>query len=53
MDSGQITREQRLYDVFGIDSERESIVGYFWYGFARLVGEQKRRPVEDISVELP
>lgn len=51
--TGAITREQRLYDVLGIDAERESIVGYFWYGRPRVVAGQKRRDVDEIVSRLP
>lgn len=51
--TGAITREQRLYDVLGIDAESESIVGYFWYGRPRVVGEQKRRDADEIVSRLP
>lgn len=51
--TGAITREQRFYDVLGIDSTRERIVGYFWYGKPKLVGEQKRRDVSEIAFVLP
>jgi len=50
--SGAITRESRLYRLRGIDEEAERIVGYFWYGRASAVGEQKRRGVEDIVVRM-
>jgi nitroreductase len=51
--TGAITREQRLYDLLGIDAESERIVGYFWYGRPRVVAEQRRREVDEIAVELP
>lgn len=50
--TGQITREQALYDTIGIDATIELIVGYFWYGFAKIVPEQKRKPVDEIAVIL-
>lgn len=50
--SGAITREPRLYRLLGIDEEAERIVGYFWYGRASAVGEQKRRAVEDIVTRM-
>lgn len=50
--SGAITRESRLYELLGIDQERERIVGYFWYGRPRAVAEQKRRGVDEIVVCL-
>jgi nitroreductase len=51
--SGAITREQRLFDLLGIDAAHEQIVGYFWYGRPKIVGEQRRRTVEEIVVKLP
>jgi len=50
--TGTITREQRFYDVVGIDSSAESVVGFFWYGRAKLVPEQSRKAVDEIIVEL-
>jgi nitroreductase len=50
--TGAITRESRLYDALGIDEKAERIVGYFWYGQAKLVGEQSRRDVAEIVVAL-
>jgi nitroreductase len=52
--TGAITREQRLYDLLGIDSAAERIVGYFWYGRAKVVPTKTRqRAVEDIVTLLP
>lgn len=50
--TGAITREPSFHDVLGIDPEAERIVGYFWYGRARIVGEQQRRSVDEIVVAL-
>jgi len=50
--TGGITREQRFYDLLGIDASRESVVGFFWYGKPKVVPVQKRRPVEEIVTEL-
>jgi nitroreductase len=51
--TGAITREQRLYDVLGIDSLAERIVGFFWYGRPQVVPTKERRPVAEIVVVLP
>mgnify|MGYP001362333034 FL=1 len=51
--TGGITRDQRLYDVLGIDSKAERIVGFFWYGRPQVVPTRERKPVADILVELP
>jgi nitroreductase len=50
--TGSITRQQRLYDLLGIDSSEESLVGFFWYGVPKVVPTQKRRPVEEIVTQL-
>ena len=50
--TGGITRQQRFYDLLGIDASKESLVGLFWYGVPKVVPVQKRRPVADIVTEL-
>jgi nitroreductase len=50
--TGAITREPRLYELLGIEPERERIVGYFWYGRPRVVAAQRRREVDAIVVDL-
>jgi hypothetical protein len=39
--------------VLGIDSAAERIVGFFWYGRAKVVPQQSRRDVAEIVVALP
>jgi nitroreductase len=46
--TGGITRQQRFFELLGIDSSKESLVGFFWYGVPKVVPQQKRRPVADI-----
>jgi hypothetical protein len=50
--TGGITRQQRFYELLGIDSANESLVGLFWYGVPKVIPAQKRRPVEEIVTEL-
>ena len=50
--TGGITRQQRFYDLLGIDASKELLVGLFWYGVPKVVPVQKRRPVADIVTEL-
>ncbi len=50
--TGGITRQQRFHDLLGVDSGKESLVGFFWYGVPKVVPVQKRRPVEEIVTEL-
>ena len=51
--TGGVTRQQRFYELLGIDSQKESVVGLFWYGAPKAIPTQKRRPVEDIVTERP
>lgn len=50
--TGGITRQQRFCDLLGIDSARESVVGFFWYGVPKVIPTQKRKPVAEIVTEL-
>lgn len=50
--TGQITRQERFYDLIGMDATKESLVGLFWYGVPKVIPVQKRRPVADIVTEL-
>jgi nitroreductase len=50
--TGGITRHQRFYELLGIDSAQESVVGFFWYGVPKVVPTQQRRPVTEIVTEL-
>jgi nitroreductase len=50
--TGGITRNARFYELLGIDSFNESIVGFFWYGRPKVVPAQQRRPVTEIVTEL-
>lgn len=51
--TGAITREPRYYAALGIDAGREGIVGHFWYGRPRVIGEQRRRDLGEIVVTMP
>lgn len=50
--TGGITRQQRFYELLGMDSTKESVVGLFWYGVPKVVPAQKRRPVAEIVTQL-
>jgi len=50
--TGGITRQQRFCDLLGVDSAQESVVGLFWYGVPKVIPTQKRKPVEEIVVDL-
>jgi len=50
--TGGITRQPRFYDLLGVDSATESVVGFFWYGVPKVVPTAERRPVAEIVTEL-
>ena len=49
--TGQVTRDQRLFDLIGIDSTAEFIVGLLWYGYPKTLPTQSRKDVGEISTE--
>jgi len=49
--TGPITRDQRLFDLLGIDSEREFVVGMIWYGYPKILPTQSRRDLSEILTE--
>ncbi len=51
--TGAVTRDPRFYELLGIDSSKESVVGFFWYGVPKVVPAQQRLEVADIVTELP
>ena len=51
--TGPITRDRRFYDIIGIDSDNEDVVGLFWYGYPKLTPTQSRKTVDDITTDLP
>lgn len=50
--TGPITRDRRFLDLLGVDSDQAFIVGLFWYGYPKMLPEQSRKDVEDITTEL-
>ena len=50
--TGGITRQQRFYELLGVDSVAESVVGLFWYGMPKVIPTQQRRPVAEVVTEL-
>ena len=51
--TGKVTRDPRFYDLLWIDPDAESIVGLLWYGYAEEIPPADRKPVEQITIELP
>ena len=50
--TGPITRDDRFYELLGIDRDAEFIVGLIWYGYPKITPMQKRKSVEEIVTEL-
>ena len=48
--TGQVTELDAFYSGVGIDQKHEYVVGLFWYGWPRTVGQQHRKPV-DVVIE--
>ena len=46
--TGGITLEQGTYDLFGIDSETEYIIGFYYMGYPDEIPTPKRKPLHDV-----
>jgi nitroreductase len=46
--TGLITRDQRFFDLLGIDSNEEFVVGLIWYGYPKTLPTQTRKSVDEI-----
>lgn len=50
--TGPITRDQRFYELLGIDPDAEFIVSLIWYGYPKITPTQQRKEVAEIVTEL-
>lgn len=51
--TGDITRDPRFFEIIGIDSEAELVVGLIWYGYPKLTPEQRRCSPDRVLTKLP
>lgn len=51
--TGAVTREPRFYDLLDLNPERESVVGMLWFGYAEVVPEVQRTPLDDVLTRHP
>jgi len=51
--TGDITRDERFFDILGVDPGDELVVGLLWYGYPKLTPAQKRKDLDDILSQLP
>lgn len=49
--TGLITRDQRFFELLGVDAEREFVVGLIWYGYPKILPTQSRKDVAEILTE--
>jgi nitroreductase len=49
--TGAITKDQRFYDLLGIDHDKEFVVGLIWYGYPKVTPTQSRKEVASIVTE--
>jgi nitroreductase len=51
--TGDITRDERFFDIVGIDADQEIVAGLLWYGYPKITPEQKRKGLDEVLTELP
>jgi nitroreductase len=51
--TGDITRDERFFDILGVDPGDELVVGLLWYGYPKLTPAQKRKDLDDVLSQLP
>ncbi len=51
--TGPITRDERFFEIVGVDPDQEFVVGLVWYGYPKLTPEQKRKDVSEVITRLP
>ncbi|MBT8447962.1 MAG: nitroreductase [Gammaproteobacteria bacterium] len=51
--TGKVTRDPRFYELVHADPDLERVVGLFWYGYPDETVSQDRKPVDEITTELP
>jgi nitroreductase len=46
--TGKVIRDERFFQLMGIDKTRRFVVGLFWYGYPEQIPQQTRKPLENI-----
>ena len=49
--TGAITRDERFFDLLGLDIREVFVVGLIWYGYPKILPEQNRLAVAEILTE--
>ncbi len=50
--TGDVTRDDRFYELLKINKNKRRVVGLFWYGYPAKVPVQRRRATKDIISKL-
>ena len=51
--TGDITRDERFFEIVGFDGGEELVVGLLWFGYPKITPEQRRKGLGDVLSELP
>jgi nitroreductase len=51
--TGAITRDERFYEIVGIDAGTQTVVGLIWYGYPKLTPTQSRKPLAEVCTKTP
>ena len=51
--SGDIIRDPRFFEIVGINTDEEFVVGLIWYGSPKMTPMQSRKNREDVSTDCP
>ena len=49
--TGLITRDQRFFDLLGVDAATEYVVALLWFGYPKVLPTQSRKEVAEIVTE--
>ncbi len=49
--TGLITRDERFFDLLGIDGDAEYVVSLIWFGYPKVLPTQSRKDVSEILTE--
>jgi nitroreductase len=50
--TGDVTRDDRFFELLGVDPEAEALVGLFWYGYPAEIPVTRRRPLAEVLSAL-
>lgn len=51
--TGPITRDQRFFEIVGMEEDAEFVVGLIWFGYPKLTPAQSRTDFQDVTTKLP